>query len=79
MHGGIDGYSRLIVFLKCAANIRADTIFDSFTADCNRIGIPSHVVSDRGTDNLLVATFMILYKGVAGRASNITGTSVHNQ
>ena len=78
VHGGIDGYSRLIVFLKCATNIRADTIFDSFTTACNRIGIPSRVRSDRGTENLLVATFMILYRG-AGRASHITGTSVHNQ
>ena len=30
VHGGIDGYSRLVVFLKASANNKADTMFASF-------------------------------------------------
>ena len=75
---GIDGYSRLVVFLKCSSNNRADTVFNLFITACNSLGIPSRVRSDRGGENVLVATFMVLYRG-PGRGSHITGSSVHNQ
>lgn len=29
-HGGIDGYSRTIVYLRCSGNNRADTVLHSF-------------------------------------------------
>ena len=78
VHGGIDGYSRSVVFLKCSSNNRADTVFNLFITACNSLGIPSRVRSDRGGENVLVATFMVLYRG-PGRGSHITGSSVHNQ
>lgn len=78
IHGGIDGYSRLIVYLKCSSNNRADTVFNLFVTACNNLGIPSRVRSDQGGENVLVAMFMTLYHGV-GRGSHIAGTSVHNQ
>ena len=78
VHGGIDGYSRLVVFLKCSSNNRADTVFNLFITACNSLGIPSRVRSDSGGENVLVATFMVLYRG-PGRGSHITGSSVHNQ
>ena len=27
-HGAIDGYSRLIIYLKCAGNIKASTVYE---------------------------------------------------
>ena len=78
VHGGIDGYSRLVVFLKCSTNNRADTVLNLFITACNSLGIPSRVRSDRGGENVLVATFMVLYHG-SGRGSHIAGSSVHNQ
>ena len=30
IHGGVDGYSRTIVYLKCAQNNRADTVMVAF-------------------------------------------------
>ena len=74
----VHGYSRLIVYLKCSSNNRADTVFNLFVTACNNIGIPSRVRSDHGGENILVATFMTLYHGI-GRGSHIAGTSIHNQ
>ncbi len=31
IHGGIDGFSRTVVFLKCSDNNRALTVLDAFT------------------------------------------------
>lgn len=57
IHGGIDGFSRLIVYLRCSFNNRADTVFNLFVSACNDVGIPAHVRSDRGSENVLVAIF----------------------
>lgn len=78
IHGGIDGFSRLIVYLKCSSNNRSNTVFYCFLKACSEVGVPSRVRSDRGGENVLVATFMVMYRGT-GRGSHITGTSVHNQ
>ncbi len=78
IHGGIDGFSRLIVYLRCSSNNLSDTVFDCFIKACSDVGVPSRVRSDRGGENILVAKFMVLYRGV-GKGSCITGTSVHNQ
>ena len=33
VHGGIDGYSRVITFLKCHTNNRADTVLSFFNKE----------------------------------------------
>lgn len=38
VHGGIDGYSRVIVYLKCSSNIRLTTIYEFFESSSS---IPS--------------------------------------
>ena len=77
IHGGIDGHTRRIVFLKCSGNNCAATVFDSFQEAVDRYGLPSRVRADRGGENVAVANYMLLNRG-PGRGSFITGRSVHN-
>ena len=75
--GGIDGYSRLIVFLKCSTNNRSHTMYEGFLEAVHKYHLPSRVRTDQGTENVLVAQHMIEHRG-AERRSIITGSSVHN-
>lgn len=77
-HGGIDGFSRMIVFLKCSNNNKSTTVYDLFLKATDRFGLPSRVRSDHGGENYLVATHMIRHRG-QGRGSMLTGSSTHNQ
>ena len=78
VHGGIDGFSRLVVFLKCATNNRAETVISSFIESTRKYGIPSRVRSDYGGENIEVGRFMESTRG-RNRGSHIQGSSVHNQ
>ncbi|KAL2076327.1 hypothetical protein ACEWY4_028079 [Coilia grayii] len=78
IHGGIDGFSRLVVFLSAATNNRATTVLESFLGAVQQYGIPSRVRSDKGRENIEVASFMVENRG-PNRNSHITGRSVHNQ
>jgi len=77
-HGGIDGYSRKLVFLEASTNNRAATVLGKFERAVAVHGLPSRVRADRGGENVQVGAFMEHYKG-AGRGSFIVGRSVHNQ
>ena len=48
IHGGIDGYSRLITYLKVAPNNLATTALNAFLQAVREFGLPSHVRMDRG-------------------------------
>lgn len=78
VHGAIDGYSRLVTYLSCSANNRADTVLQLFLEACQIYGFPSRVRSDHGGENYSVAQFMLLYRGV-NRGSHMTGRSTRNQ
>ncbi|RVE55409.1 hypothetical protein OJAV_G00236630 [Oryzias javanicus] len=78
VHGGIDGFSRLIVYLSAATNNRAATVLEAFIGAVNKYGLPSRVRSDKGGENMEVAQFMVESRG-ENRDSHITGRSVHNQ
>jgi len=81
VHGGIDGYSWLIVFLCCSsnkANNRSSTVFSHFMSAVQRYGLPSRVRSDQGHENVMVARHMLEHRG-AQRNSMLTGSSIHNQ
>lgn len=78
IHGGIDGYSRLIVYLKCATNNRSETVFELFEEATRSYGLPSRVRSDHGGENVLVWAHMEALRGM-NRGSAIRGTSTANQ
>ena len=48
VHGGIDGYSRLVVFLKCSTNNLASIVLSSFLEGTESYGVPTKVRSDHG-------------------------------
>ena len=74
----MDGFSRMIVYLRCANNNSSITVLGCFTEAAGEYGIPSCVRADRGGENVLVADYMILNHGT-DRGSFICGRSVHNQ
>ncbi|XP_061197767.1 uncharacterized protein LOC133205891 [Saccostrea echinata] len=77
-HGCIDGYSRIVVFLKADINNKAKTVLQHFVNACEQYGIPSRVRSDYGKENIMVSMFITMVNG-QDRHSHITGRSVHNQ
>ena len=77
-HGAIDGFSRLVVYLKCSPNNPASTVNEVFLHAVQLYGLPSRVRSDQGRENILVAQHMLEHRG-DGRGSIITGSSTHNQ
>ena len=74
----IDEYCRLIVYLKCASNIRSATVYQSFLEAVEKYHLSSQVRSDQGGENVLVAQHMIQNRG-ADRKSMIVGSSIYNQ
>jgi len=80
MHGGIDGFTRIPVFLKCSTNNRADTVLNVFLEATQEYGLPSRVRSDKGGKNTAVSLYMLQHPlHGPGRRSMITGRSVHDQ
>ena len=77
-HAGIDGYSRMIVYMKCSSNNEAATVYYLFLEAIRKFSLPSRVRSDQGGENRLVALHMIRHRGHE-RRSMIVGSSVHNQ
>ena len=79
-HGGIDGFSRCIVYLKCSDNNQTATVTGIFQEATDTYGLPSRVRSDFSTENTGVAMFMLEHPDRGpNRGSMIMCTSVHNQ
>ena len=80
IHGGIDGFSRVPVYIHCSNNNRADTVLQLFLSAVEHFGLPSRVRSDKGGENVDVSLWMLEHplRG-PGRGSMIVGRSVHNQ
>ena len=73
IHGGIDGYSRLPVFLQTSTNNLAATVLRCFLGAVKQYGLPSRVRCDRGGENVLVSELMLSHPQCGpGRRSCIT-------
>uniref|UniRef100_A0A1A8QJP1 Integrase core domain-containing protein n=1 Tax=Nothobranchius rachovii TaxID=451742 RepID=A0A1A8QJP1_9TELE len=78
--GGIDGYSRKIMYLKVADNNRADTHLAFFSEAVNEHGFPLRVRGDHGRENVGVAELLFSVRGTDTNSNSfIAGKSVHNQ
>ena len=76
-HGGIDGFSRTFVFLKCSDNNRSLTVLSAFTTAVQHHGLPSHIRSDMGGENSDVWRYMI--EQHSSNSVVIVGSSTHNE
>ena len=77
VHGAVDGYSCLIVYLSCSSNNRANTVLKLFVQAGETYRYPSRVRSDQGVEYVDVARLILLLRG-RNRGSHITGRSVNN-
>ena len=77
VHGGIDGFSRLIVYMGCAPNNKAETVNCLFTVATLEFGLPEEIRSDGGGENVDVWRNMVTQHGDNSVA--IVGSSTHNE
>ncbi|XP_052219956.1 uncharacterized protein LOC127837146 [Dreissena polymorpha] len=78
VHGGIDGHSRLVSFLRAATCNTSKAAASFFLQSVKAYGFPSRVRVDNGTEYGDIGRLMISVNG-DGRGSFLTGPSVHNQ
>ena len=78
IHGAIDGFFRLIVYLMCSNNNKASTVLGCYKEAVTMYGVPKRVRMDKGGENVSVARFMLEKRGIDSNPV-ITGSSVHNQ
>ena len=78
IHGAVDGYSRLLTFLKCSTNNRATTVLESFAAAVQTYGLPRKIRTDLGGENVDAWEYMVTQHG-GDESTIITGSSVHNE
>ncbi len=58
---GIDGYSRLPVYLQASDNNHSDAILECFMGAVHQYCLPSHVRYDKGGENVLVSEYMLYH------------------
>ena len=80
IHGAIDGFSRLPVYLQCSDNNCASTVLLCFIAAADTYGLPVRIRCDQGVENYDVAMYMLNHHSRGPLMKPvIVGKSVHNQ
>ncbi|RHZ82501.1 hypothetical protein Glove_109g51 [Diversispora epigaea] len=64
IYGAIDGYSRIITYLHCNTNNQARTVLRYFLNTIENYGIPSRVRGDHRGENVDVAEWMLINRGL---------------
>lgn len=77
IHGGVDGYSRTIVFLHCATNNQASTMMSCYLDAVSNYGLPNQVRSDLGSENVDVWRYMV--EQHSSESVVVVGSSTHNE
>ena len=77
VHAAIDGFSRTVTYIKCADNNRAQTMLELFKEGVSRFGLPNHVRSDHGGENVDVWRYMLAAHN-NDLSCVITGSSTHS-
>ena len=57
--GGVDGFGRMTMFLKCCDNNTSQTVLNCFMSGVAKFGVPVRVRSDQGLENVSVADYML--------------------
>ena len=65
IHGGIDSFSHMIVYLKVSTNNRPETVLTCFQEAIGKYNMPSRVRSDLGLENLEVGRLMLSTQGLS--------------
>ena len=78
VHGCVDGFTRIPVFLACSTNNKASTVLACFMNAVAQWGLPSRVRRDRGGENVDVVRYVLERRGTS-RGSALVGRSIHNQ
>lgn len=73
--GGIDGFSRLVMYLKCVDNNIFRMVLDCFLFGVDIYGFFMRVWLDKGLENVIVVDYMLLEWG---DGSMIIGKSMYN-
>ena len=58
IHGGIDGYSHIVTYLKVATNNRSETVLSCFLSAVQECGLPSRVRTDCDRETVGVAQYV---------------------
>ena len=77
IHGGVDGYSRMIVYLQCSTNNTAATVLGNFIDAVQQYGLPDKVRTDLGGEN--VDVWQLMSNAHQSSSAVITGSSTHNE
>ena len=77
IHGGVDGFSRMIVFLQCSTNNTAHTVVNLLDSAICQYGLPGKVRTDLGGENVDVWRRMSALHN--NPSAVITGSSTHNE
>lgn len=78
VHGGIDGFSRTIVYISCSTNNCAPTVLNLFQDGVRKFGLPDRVRSDHGGENIDVWRYMLQSHNYDSNCV-LTGSSTHNE